>query len=186
MSFWTKKIDGIIALVVGVLILIFPFAVSKMLALFIGVVLLISGVNRLYGKLRSRSKRLINSLLMIAIGIVLVFFYDLSGTILGYLVGGVLVYNGFLRLIKYNKIKSPMNKSLAGAGLVAMTIGVVIIIFPKVVAGIVIVTLNTIFALILIGYGVLRLFVKFNFSDKVKKFKDELDDDKNVVDVEAE
>ncbi len=176
-----KKIDGIIALVLGIIILIFPFTVFNIIAFIIGIVLIITGSKRFHEKLRAKSKRIVNSLLMVAIGVVLVFFNPLSRNVLGYLVGGMFIYNGILRLVKYNKIKTPMNKSLASAGIIAMLVGVVIVIFP----GIIIIAFNTLIALLLIGYGVLRLFIKFNFAGKMSKFKNELDDDQ-VVDVDSE
>ena len=177
----TKKIDGIIALVLGIVILIFPFTVFNIMAFIIGIILIIAGAKRFYEKLQAKSKRIVNSLLMIAIGVVLVFFNQFSRNVLGYLVGGLFIYNGILRLVKYNKVKTPMNKSLASAGIVAMVIGVVVVIFP----GIIIIAFNTLIALLLIGYGVLRLFIKFNFAGKMSKFKNELDDDQ-VVDVDSE
>ena len=87
-------------------------------------------------------------------------------------------------MFKFRKIKTPMNRSLASAGLVAIIVGVVIALMPEIV----IIAATIIIGLLFIGYGVLRLFVKMNVVNTIKKFEKEVNGDHsdNVVDVDVE
>lgn len=184
--------DGVIALIIGLLIIIFPLRVFSGLAIVVGVLLMIAGVKRLFEKIAKKSGRVINSILMILIGFVLFgpvlpwFTIDASD-ILGYLIGAMFVYNGIYRMLRYRKIQTPMNRSIANAGMVAIIIGLVIAFVPFVSDAIIII-ITVLIGLILIGYGSLRLFVKMNVINKYQEFKQEYDmeDDREVVDVDVE
>ena len=181
MNYVTKRIDAVVAILIGVLILVFPLAIFNFITFVIGILLIVGGLKRLLDKVRTRSKRLVNSLIMIAIGVLFVFFRNFNQDLLGYLVGGLFVYNGFLRLLKYRKVHSKTNKSLAGAGVVAIGLGILILFFP----GIVIYFTNTVIALLFIGYGVVRFVLRGNIASKMKMYKSELDDD-TFIDVDSE
>lgn len=190
MSFWSKKIDGIIALIAGLAILLFPFKVFTGLSLIVGVLLVIAGFRRLYEKIKNKSWRIVNSLLMIAIGVVLLLPNSiiLDRDALGYLLGGMLIYNGVVRTIRYRRHQTPMNQSLAGAGIVAVVLGIIVALVPEII----VLTFTIIIGLILVAYGAVRLFVKFNFggkmSNRFQEFKKEMNRDlhQDVVDVDAE
>lgn len=186
MAMWNKKIDGIIALILGLVILIFPFKVFTVLAFIVGVGLVIGGFKRLADKIRSKSKRVINSLLMIAIGVVLLLPNSiiLDRDVLGYLLGGMLVYNGIYRMIKFRRVQTPMNRSLASAGLIAIILGVVIALLPEIV----VIGFTIVIGLIFIAYGSLRLFIKMNVVNKFRQFEREANQDsvEEVVDVDVE
>ncbi len=186
MAMWNKKIDGIIALVLGLIVLIFPFKVFTILSLFVGVGLVIGGFKRLHFKITTKNKRVVNSLLMIVIGIVLLLPNSIipDRDVLGYLLGGMLIYNGSYRMIKYRKVQTPMNRSLAGAGLAAILFGVVIVLVPEIV----ILAFTITIGLILLGYGSIRLFVKMNFMGKFNEFRrsENSSTSEDVVDVDVE
>lgn len=166
MTFWSKKIDGVIALILGLVILIFPFKVFTALSLIVGVLLVITGVRRLYDKIRMKNKRVINSLLMIAIGVVLLLPNTIipDRDVLGYLLGGMFIYNGIRRMITYRRVNTPMNRSLASAGVIAIVIGVIIALLPEII----IIAFTIIIGLILVAYGALRLFVKMGTVNKFR------------------
>lgn len=184
--------DGVIALIIGLLIIIFPLKVFTGLAIVVGFFLVIAGFRRLFEKIAKKSGRVVNSILMILIGFVLLgpvfpwFTVDASD-ILGYLIGGMFIYNGVYRMLRYRKIQTPMNRSIANAGMVAIIIGLVIAFVPFISDAIIII-ITVLIGLILIGYGSLRLFVKMNVINKYQEFKQEYDmeDNKDIVDVDVE
>lgn len=186
------NMDGVIALIVGILIIIFPLKVFTGLALVVGVLLVIAGVRRFIGKLQKKSNRVINSVLMVIIGLVLIgpvfpWFPSSSSDILGYLIGGMFIYNGIYRVLRFRKVKSPMNQSFANAGWVAIVVGLIIAFVPFVSDAIIIIA-TVLIGLILVGYGFLRLFVQMNVMNRFQAFKQEYEreDDGEVINVDSE
>ncbi len=191
------RIDGIIALILGALIMIFPLRVFTGLAVVVGAVLIIAGVRRIFQKIASRSGKILNSIFMILIGVAFLgaaftwFPVNIEPSdVLGYLIGLMLFYNGARRVVRYRKVKTPMNESLSNAGWVAIVFGLIIALVPFVSDAIIIIS-TVLLGLILIGYGILRLFVRMNVLNKYQEFKQEYDmndsvqEEQDVIDVDS-
>ncbi len=190
------RLDGYIALIAGVAIIIFPLKVFTGIAVIVGVVLIIAGVRRILQKISERSARVLNSVFMMLIGVAFLgaafAWFPVTidpSDVLGYLIGLMLVYNGARRVFRYRRVKTPMNESLASAGWVAIISGLIIALVPF-VSDAIIVIFTVLLGLILIGYGVLRLFIRMNVVDRYQEFKNEYDkndaikDDQDVIDVD--
>lgn len=137
-NWWFLTINGIIAILFGILLLFFASGLIKTLMIWFGVVLLLSGVIMLLMALYNIRKNkkvgmlLFESVTSIAIALVIILFPENSLAFFLILVGVWAIIVGVVQLITLLNIKTPVaNKNLLLlTGLLTIAMGVILFFNP--------------------------------------------------------
>lgn len=164
-AWWSFLIKGIVAVVFGLLALVWPGHLLAALVTIFGVFLLVIGIVATAGALmhRSESKNwvwlMVPGAVGIVVGLITIARPTMTTVILAYLIGIWAIVNGVVEI--YNAFK--LRKDIAGewipflVGVVSVVLGIVLFLTPH-TAGAALVRLIGLFAL---GLGILWLAVAY-------------------------
>lgn len=131
---WSLLVRGLLAVALGIAALFWPNATLALLIRLIGLYVLLDGVASLLGALRARelSADLVPGLLSVAIGLILLFWPDVTSRLLLIAFGLWALFQGvsFFWAIRQADANDPERSLTMTIGLVAVIAGVILIIWP--------------------------------------------------------
>jgi uncharacterized membrane protein HdeD (DUF308 family) len=167
---WIPLILGLVAAVIGVIVIVWPEATVKVVAVLFGINLLIYGVMRviqaILAPVDSVALRILYGLLgvvSIVIGVLCLRNLLQTVTVIVLLVGLSWLISGIIELIVTLSSSGPPSQWTGhtavelGAGIIAVLAGLVVLAYPKVSLG----TLVVLLGISLLVYGVVSIFAAF-------------------------
>ena len=137
-NWWVLLMNGIIAILFGLLLVLFTQETIKMVVFYLGLVILVGGLLFLWQGIRNMKKEkrswviLLESAATITIGAIIMFFPGQSLSIFMVLIGIWVIINGIIQLVfLVNKaIQVPFNTLLLVNALATIAIGVILLFDP--------------------------------------------------------
>ncbi|MCF6169729.1 MAG: DUF308 domain-containing protein [Bacteroidales bacterium] len=137
-NWWVFALNGVIALLYGLLAIFAPVDTLKVIITYFGIVVLIIGAALLIGAISNARKGypyfsdLISAIVAIALGAVLAFYTSSAIKIFMYIVGGWALLVGIVQLVMLARDETPpgSKKSLLVNGLVTLGFGILLFFTP--------------------------------------------------------
>jgi len=133
-KWWTVALRGILAIVFGIVALVFPGATLVSLAVVFGAYAFVSGVFTIVAAFGSRGRDavwyVLDGILGIAVGLATFFFPGITAQALVFLIGLWAILTGIFEVSAGFELPISWNWLLAIAGGISIGFGVVVIAFP--------------------------------------------------------
>jgi uncharacterized membrane protein HdeD (DUF308 family) len=163
-NWWLIALRGLLAIIFGVLALIWPGVTVQSLVILFGAYVLIDGIFELINAFSGRSSDvwwvdLLQGLLGIAVGILTFIWPDVTGLLLLYFIAGWMLMIGIFTIINAVRLRREIEGEflLGLSGLLSAIFGILLFIFPF-SGAVAIVWLIAIYAMI---FGVLLIVLAF-------------------------
>ncbi len=131
---WFLLIRGLLAVAVGVAALFWPKATLALLIRLIGLYLLFDGIVNLVGAIRGRElgSNLVPGLISVIIGVILLFWPNMTGRLLLVVVGMWALFQGVILLLagRHTDANDPARSLAMTTGAGAAIAGLILIIWP--------------------------------------------------------
>lgn len=170
-AWWSLLARGLLAVALGLAALFWPKATIALLVRLVGLYVLFDGVMNLLGAFRARmfGAYLVPGLISVAIGLVLLFWPDVTGRFLMIIVGLWALFQGVTLFIAGRQADSgdPDRGLVISLGTVAAIVGLVLVIWP----GTGVVTISWLIAISALLIGALLI----SFATRIRRVEKRVD-----------
>lgn len=170
-AWWSLLARGLLAVALGLAALFWPKATIALLVRLVGLYVLFDGVMNLLGAFRARmlGAYLVPGLISVAIGLVLLFWPDVTGRFLMIIVGLWALFQGVTLFIAGRQADSgdPDRGLVISLGTVASIVGLVLVIWP----GTGVVTISWLIAISALLIGALLI----SFATRIRRVEKRVD-----------
>jgi len=166
---WSFFIRGLLAVALGIAALFWPKATLALLIRLIGLYVLFDGVLSLLAAFRARElgAYLVPGLISVAIGLILLFWPDVTGRLLLVIVGLWAVFQGVILFLAGRRadMNDPDRGLAITIGAVAAIAGLILVIWP----GTGVITISWLIAIVALSIGALLIFLGLRLRQVEKR-----------------
>lgn len=166
---WSFFIRGLLAVALGIAALFWPKATLALLIRLIGLYVLFDGVLSLLAAFRARElgAYLVPGLISVAIGLILLFWPDVTGRLLLVIVGLWAVFQGVILFLAGRRadMNDPDRGLAITIGAVAVIAGLILVIWP----GTGVITISWLIAIVALSIGALLIFLGLRLRQVEKR-----------------
>jgi len=166
---WSFFIRGLLAVALGIAALLWPKATLALLIRLIGLYVLFDGVLSLLAAFRARElgAYLVPGLISVAIGLILLFWPDVTGRLLLVIVGLWAVFQGVILFLAGRRadMNDPDRGLAITIGAVAAIAGLILVIWP----GTGVITISWLIAIVALSIGALLIFLGLRLRQVEKR-----------------
>ncbi|MFN7119602.1 MAG: HdeD family acid-resistance protein [Saprospiraceae bacterium] len=168
-NWWLPALKGVLAFILGILIILQPLEALVGIALFIGLLAIMGGVALSVFALANRRSRedwgwlLAEAIFDILIGIAIVVYPAFSAVLLASLLGVWFIVSSIFQLIYYTRYRrrSEQRRAALWNGIITLLLGIVIVINPLSGA----VGLTLVIGIAAFIYGALFIYIAFRYRE---------------------
>ena len=164
---WSLLVRGLLAAMLGLAALLWPAVTLALLIRLIGLYVLFDGIISLVGSVRSRLRGayFAPGLISVVIGLILLFWPDVTGRLLMVIIGLWALFHGVLLLLasRYFDLVDPDRVLVFTIGTAAVIFGLVLVIWPS--TGVIAISWTIAIAALLIGALLISLSLRLRRSE---------------------
>ncbi|MDH3691770.1 MAG: DUF308 domain-containing protein [Gammaproteobacteria bacterium] len=165
---WTLLVRGLLAVALGLAALFWPIATLALLVRLIGLYVLFDGILSLLATFRAKEfgAYLVSGLISVAIGLILLFWPDVTGRLLMIIVGLWALFHGVVLFLagRQTDPNDPDRGLTITIGAVAAIVGLVLVIWPA--TGVVTISWTIAIAALLLGGLLIFLAMRIKSVEK--------------------
>jgi uncharacterized membrane protein HdeD (DUF308 family) len=168
-NWWAVALRGLVAIIFGILLFLFPGIALETLVLFLGAYLLVDGIGSIITAVRNRTGNpnwwvsLLEGIVSIIAGIVAFIYPGRTALVLLYIIGAWAIVTGILEIVAAIRLRKEIDNEwvLGLAGLLSIVFGILTFVFPGATA----LSLLWLIGAYAIVFGVLLIILGFRLRN---------------------